>query len=179
VKKTAFLALAVAVLVAGAFLLQCDLGGGDDSGGSGADTDLSNYYTKDQVYTKSEVLGLMPTSAGETYKGLYYNATAYASGLPFNNAAGKDFVMLFIWNISPTPLGNTEADAIKICFGANDADAVKYPLPINFSGTQTMLFPVPAGTSKVWAEGTNPNIFGAGNPDKVRVIPIWFTGGQF
>jgi len=185
-KKTAFLVLAALICVAGPFLLRCNLGGGGNSGvesggGAGADFDASNYYTKDQVYTKTQVLNLMPTSAGETPKGLYYNTINYASGTPFNTASGKQFVLLFIYNVSTTPLDNTEADAIKICFGDSDANAMKYPLSINFSGTQVMIFPVPSGVAKVWTEGNGnySDLFGSGSPDKVKVIPIWFTGGQF
>jgi hypothetical protein len=170
VKKTAFLALAVAALVAGAFLLQCDLGAVADSGGAGADFNPNDYYLRsevDQKFSDSKEVFY----ANETTATFDNTKVGYANGASWTI---PDRCSMIIFQVEARNLSGSERHITFAYTNDTDTPGNPFSFTLNIGETLSTQFILrlnsPTPTDKLWINGPYSDMSGV----TINVLPIFW-----
>ena len=119
---------------------------------TGGEVDLSNYVTKDTVYTKAETNALIPSTEGLATKGYVDNAVSNIPTTDLTGYATEEYVSTAINSIPATDLSNyytksetyskTEVDTLVANSGGGSS-----------SGGITYAFDTEIATGETWVDG--------------------------
>ena len=133
-KKSTYLVTVLLVLGGGLFFIQCKAAGtSDSSGGSGADFDATQYYTRNETDTKIGAARVL-FYANETAKTI--NTVGYAGGASWANASG---CMGMILQVEVTNSSGTDK-YLQFAYG-DSASGGGNPLSFTILNGETKKFP--------------------------------------